>query len=141
MGLFDKLKGSVGIGQPHLSVTLENNQVHRGTAIKGKIMLTAQDREVPVNNIEIAFTQILKQKELNEKKKTHEIKSHSVKLAKKDIPKNGQLLKAGQSISDDFAIDISSEAPPTAQLVSYRLHISVDMGGLDASETLEIFVV
>jgi sporulation-control protein spo0M len=141
MGIIDKLKGSVGIGQPHLSVTLENSQVHRGTAIKGKIMLTAQDREVAINNIAIVFTQIIKQSELNEKKKTHEMKNHSVKLAQKDIPKNGQLLKAGQSISDDFTIDISSEAPSTAQLVSYRLHIAVDMDGMDASETLEIFVV
>jgi sporulation-control protein spo0M len=141
MGLFDKLKGSVGIGQPNLSVTVENNQVHRGTSIKGKITLTAQDHDVPVNHIEIVFTQILKERELNEKKKTQEIKSHPVKLAKKDIPKNGQLLKAGQSISDDFSIDISSEALPTAQLVSYRLHITVDMGGLDTSETIEIFVV
>jgi sporulation-control protein spo0M len=141
MGLFDKLKGSVGIGQPNLSVTLENNQVHRGTSIKGKIKLTAQDRDVPVNNIEIVFTQVIKESVLNEKKKIHEIKSHPVKLAKKEIAKGGQLLKAGQSTSDDFMIDISSEAPPTAQLVSYTLHISVDMGGLDASETLEIFVV
>ena len=141
MGLFDKLKGSVGIGQPNLSVTLENSQVHRGAAIKGKIKLTAQDHDVPVNHIAIVFTQIIKEKELNEKKKTQEIKSQSVKLAKKDIPKNGQLLKAGESISDDFSIDISSEAPPTAQFVSYRLHITVDMGGLDTSETLEIFVV
>lgn len=141
MGLFDKLKGSIGIGQPNLSVILENNQIHRGASIKGKITLTAQDRDVQVNHIEIVFTQIIKEKELNEKKKTQEINSHSVKLAKKDIPKNGQLLKAGQSISDDFSIDISSEAPPTAQMVSYRLHISVDMDGMDTSETIEIFVV
>lgn len=141
MGLFDKLKGSVGIGQPKLSVKLENNQVHRGASIKGKITLTAEERDVPVNNIEIIFMQIMKERELNEKKKIHEIKSHSTKLAQKEIPKNGQLLKARQSISDDFTIDISSDAPPTAQSVSYALHVTADIAGLDASETMEIFVV
>ena len=141
MGLLDKLKGSVGIGQPKLSVTLENNQVHRGASIQGKIMLTAEDRDVTVNNFEITFTQILKDNVWNEKKKINEPKSHFTKLAKKDISKGGQLLKAKQSISDDFIIDISSEAPPTAQSVSYALHVTADMSGLDDSETLEIFVV
>lgn len=141
MGLLDKLKGSMGIGQPNLTVTLENNQVHRGTSIKGKLKLTAQDHDVPVNNIEIVFTQIIKEKVVTEKNQIPELKSNPVKLAKKDIAKNGQVLKAGQSISDDFTIDISSEAPPTAQFVSYRLSVSVDMSGLDTSETIEIFVV
>jgi VCBS repeat-containing protein len=141
MGLLDKLKGSVGIGQPELSVILENNQVHRGASIKGKITLTAEEREVAVNNFVIIFTQIMKDSKWNEKKKTHESKNHYTKLAQKEIPKKGQLLKAGQSISDDFTIDISSDAPPTAQSVSYSLHVTADIAGLDASETMEIFVV
>lgn len=141
MGIFDKLKASVGIGQPHLSVTVENNQVHRGASIKGKITLTAQDKDATINGFEIVFQQVIKEKVLNEKKKTHEIVNNSVTLAKKQIPKNGQVLKANQSHSEDISIDISSDAPPTGQHVSYFLNVTADISGLDTSENMEIYVV
>ena len=141
MGIFDKLKASVGIGQPHLSLTVENNQVHRGASIKGKITLTAQDKDATINGFEIVFQQILKEKVLNEKKKMHELVNSSVTLAKKQIAKNGQVLKANQSHSEDISIDISSDAPPTGQMVSYFLHVTADISGLDTSENIEIYVV
>jgi sporulation-control protein spo0M len=141
MGIFDKLKASVGIGQPDLSVTVENNQVHRGASIKGKITLTAKDKEALVNGFEVVFTQIIKESVLNEKKKTHEIQNNSVTLAKKQIPKGGQVLKATQSLYEDISIDISSDALPTGQTVSYFLHVTADISGLDTSENMEIYVV
>lgn len=141
MGFFDKLKASVGIGQPKMTVTVENTQVQRGGTISGKLSLTAQEREVPVKQFEIEFTQIKTTREWNAQKKDYEDRKHFTTIAKKEIPKGGQVLKAKESMTEDFSIDVSGGILSTGQSITYMLKVAADIPGLDASEKVEIFVV
>ncbi len=141
MGFFDKIKAAVGVGQPKMSVTVNNTQVQRGTAISGKCTLTAQDRQVPIEKFEIEFTQIRTTREWNAEKNDFENKKHFTTIAKKEVPMNGHILKAKESISEDFSIEASSDILSTGQSISYMLKVSADIPGLDASEKIEIFVV
>lgn len=141
MGFFDKLKASVGIGQPKMALTLENTQVQRGQALKGKFTLTAKDREVPIKQFEVELIQIKTTREWSDATKNYVDRKHNTTIAKKEIPKNDHVLKSNESISDEFSIDISGGIFSTGQSISYEVKVSADIPGLDASDRAAVFVV
>lgn len=141
MGFFDKLKASVGIGQPKMELTLENSQVQRGSALKGKFTLTAKDREVPIKQFEIELIQIKTTREWSDTTKKMVDRKHNSTIAKKEIPKNDHVLKANESISDEFSIEVGGGIFSTGQSIAYEVKVAADIPGLDASARADVFVV
>jgi sporulation-control protein spo0M len=140
MGFFDKLKASVGIGQPKMALTLDSTQVQRGTALKGKFTLTAKDREVPIKQFEVELIQTRTTREWSDAQKDYVNRKHNSTIVKKEIPKNGYVLKANESISDEFSFEVSDGILPTGSSISYAVKVAADIPGLDASDRLEVYV-
>ncbi len=141
MGFFDKLKASVGIGQPKMELTLENSQVQRGGTLKGKFTLTAKDREVPIKQFDVELIQIKTTREWSDATKKYVDRKHNSTIAKKEIPKNDHMLKANESISDEFSIEVSGGIFSTGQSIAYEVKVGADIPGLDASDRADVFVV
>ncbi len=60
MGLFDKIKASVGIGQPKVEVKMSNTTIHSDQPISGVIEITAQKTQAIIDEVKLEF--ILKTK-------------------------------------------------------------------------------
>lgn len=140
MGFFDKLKASVGIGQPKMALTLETTQVSRGSTLNGSFTLTAKDREVPIKQFEIELIQIKTTREWSDTTKDYVNRKHNTTIVKKEIPKNDHVLKANESISDKFSIEISTGILATGQSIAYEVKVNADIPGLDASAKAELYV-
>lgn len=140
MGFFDKLKASVGIGQPKMALTLDSTQVQRGSALKGTFTLTAKEREVPIKQFEIELVQTRTTREWSDTQKDYVNRKHNSTIVKKEIPKNGHVLKSKESISDSFSFDVSDGILPTGSSISYAVKVSADIPGLDASDSSEVYV-
>lgn len=140
MGFFDKLKASVGIGQPKMQLTVNSTQVKAGATLAGSFTLTAQDREVPVKQFEVELIQVKTTREWSDTTKDYVNRKHNNTLVKKVIAKNDEVIKAKQSMTESFEVIVPSDVFSTGQWYSYQLKVSADIPGLDASDKAEIFV-
>ncbi|OFY90510.1 MAG: hypothetical protein A3K10_09215 [Bacteroidetes bacterium RIFCSPLOWO2_12_FULL_31_6] len=140
MGFFDKLKASIGIGQPELSIKLDSNQVKAGTSIKGTITLTGKSRDIPVEKLLIEFLEVTTRREWNSATKSYMDKKTEQVLGKLDFPKNNQVLKVGESMTESFTLAVS---PVTfsGNPYSHKVKASADLPGLDPRKTEDVFIV
>lgn len=53
MGLFDKIKASVGIGQPKIEIKMFDKTIHDDALINGWIVITAQKSQAVINEVKL----------------------------------------------------------------------------------------
>lgn len=141
MGFFDKLKASVGIGQPKVDFTLQSNQIKRGESIKGSATLTGGSGNVPVKFVLIEHVEILTRREWSDTlKKMVDVKVRNT-VNKTQINKNDEVLASGAVMNVDFELPVSISAMNTGHPYAHELKISLDVPGLDPSKTHEIFIL
>ena len=141
MGFFSKLKSAVGIGNPKITIQLDSNQIRRGDSIKGTINLTGASGEVPVTALMAEFVEIITSERWNETSKSYQKHNEEKTLGKVNIPKAGQIVKEGETISEKFEIAVSPNAYISAYPTSHKLKVSADVPGLDPSAKEEIFIL
>ena len=140
MGFFDKIKAAVGIGQPDIQVNLDSSQVKAGTTIKGSITLTGKSREVPVDKLLVEFVEITTRREWSDVTKGYVDKKTEQVLGKMEFPKNNQMLKDGQSMTETFSIAVSP-VTYSGTPFSHKVKASADLPGLDPRKAIDVFIV
>jgi len=141
MGFFDKIKAMVGIGQPKMDFTLQTTQIRRGDSIKGKAVLTGGSREVPVKSFVIEHIEILTRREWNDSlNKTVDNKIRNT-VNKIEIPKNNEVITAGNTMEIEFELPVSTGAMNTGHPYAHELKVAADCPGLDPSKTVDIFIL
>jgi sporulation-control protein spo0M len=141
MGFFDKIKAMVGIGQPKMEFTLQTTQIRRGDSIKGKAVLTGGSREVPVKSFLIEHIEILTRREWSDSlNKTVDNKVRNT-VNKIEIPKNNEVITAGNTMEVEFELPVSTGAMNTGHPYAHELKVSADCPGLDPSKTVDIFIL
>lgn len=142
MGFFDKVKASVGIGQPKLEIILSNKQCRQSELLKGKMVLEGKARECPIDHFMVQFLEIKTETEVSYKDgepQRREIKKKQV-MGEHKFPMNGKAIREGEKVEVDFEFNIS-HAWLSGHPFSHKLEASVDMPGLDPRASVEIFVV
>jgi sporulation-control protein spo0M len=141
MGFFDKIKAMVGIGQPKMDFSLQTTQIRRGDSIKGKAVLTGGSREVPVKSFVIEHIEILTRREWSDSlNKTVDNKIRNT-VNKIEIPKNNEVITAGNTMEIEFELPVSTGAMNTGHPYAHELKVSADCPGLDPSKTVDIFIL
>lgn len=141
MGFFSKLKAAVGIGNPKIEFSLENTQVPRGNSFKGTIKLTGSSGEIPVTSFIVELVEEVTQKRWNGNTKKEETFVVDTTIAKIILPKNGQIIKENEILSESFEILVSPNAHITSFPVEHKLKVSADIPGLDSRAKQDVFIV
>lgn len=141
MGFFDKLKASVGIGQPKVEINLESAQIKRGDSIRGTAILTGGSGEAPIKYVTIEHVEIITRKEWNSSREQMvDTKTKNI-INKLQIPKDNEILPAGGVMRIDFELPVSTGAMNTGFPYAHELKVSLDVPGLDPTRTVEIFIL
>ena len=140
MGFFDKLKASVGIGQPKIEIKVTGTQFKRSDPIKGQITLTGKTKEVPVDSINVEFVEARVEQVWSDTLKKYVDEKKEQVVGKVNIPKGKYILKPEEVITEPFEM-IISHAMVSGHPWSHKIKASADLPGLDPRTSVEIFVV
>jgi hypothetical protein len=134
MGLFDKIKSAVGVGNPKLSLDLDPPVFSWGLPIAGSILLAAQERATPVKSITLRLVCDADVVEPDGRKL-----SRRTEVAETTMPfaGDGHLFAAHQKRRFDFSLD-PGDGGGTVDGATYTLLASADCPGLDPSTSMVI---
>lgn len=134
MGLFDKIKSAVGVGNPKLSLDLDPPVFSWGLPIGGSILIAAQERATPVKSITLRLVCDAEVVEADGRKL-----SRRTEVAETTLPfaGDGHLFAAHQKRRFDFSLD-PGNGGGTVDGASYTLLASADCPGLDPSTSMVI---
>lgn len=136
MGFFDKLKSSVGIGQPKVELVLDTNMIDMGNQLNCTINITGGTPELPMKEVGITINQIQKYKDNEGKPKTD--KNRVLRHA---LPWDGQLLEVEGSASFEIPINIPEKILPSEKNLKYEIRGWLDIPGMDASQKHDLTIL
>ena len=139
MGFFDKIKASVGIGQPKLEIQVTGTQFKRSEPIKGTLSLTGKSREVAVDSINVEFVEIKVQQVWSDTLKKYVDEKKEQVIGKVNIPKGKYMLKPEETITENFELTVN-HAMVSGHPWSHKIKAAADTPGLDPRASVEIFV-
>lgn len=144
MGLFDKLKAAVGVGQPtveiYTGITKYNNQTQFSISkwLNAEIVVTGGARETSIQAIEFMLIETCVVSKKQEDGSIQEEKIEQV-IAKQRYAFTDKVLKPGEAISQVGSLDISN-ARVSGIPFSHKIRASVDCPGLDPKKEMEVFL-
>lgn len=141
MGLFDKLKSAVGIGQPKLEVVLATDQIKRGESIKGSIIIHGGSKDVALKMITVEHVEIVSRREWSEAQNKMIDRTIRSTVNKLSMPKNQEILVAGTQITEEFELPVSPMAMNSGHPYSHELKVSLDVPGLDPTKSMKLYII
>ncbi|MDX2362583.1 MAG: sporulation protein [Crocinitomicaceae bacterium] len=136
MGLWDKIKSNVGIGQPKVELVLDTNMIAMGGQVTCTINITGGTRELPMKEVGITINQIQKYKDGDGKPKTD-----TNRVLKHALPLDGQLLEVEGSASFELPINIPEKILPSEKNLKYEIRGWLDIPGMDASQKHDLTIL
>jgi len=141
MGLFDKLKGAVGLGQPKLSVNLSSSSIKRGNSIAGTITIGEAKRELPIKEFVVQHIEIYHTEKWDKNRGEMVPSKEESVVNKLVIPMSGHTLKAGESLNKEFELEVSDQSKVSQKPYTHKLKVYADTPGLDPKKAQEIFIL
>lgn len=136
MGLFDKIKASVGIGGAKVELELEPGSVPRGGYAKGQVIVRAGKLEQKCNGVivELKRTKVVRQ---SVEGKMQDVNVTDT-LAEENLAQYEQDLRPGDEFRYNYSIMVPDEGGEE-QRVTYELRASADIpGAIDPSDTKKV---
>lgn len=135
MGFLDSLLGMFGIGQPKISITIDNNQVKQGALVRGTVTITGGRRPLPLTAV------IVKVQQKEEKKTESGTTTNSDTKFELNIPQGGRTVEPNHSMSFDFVVQVPADTNASGGAFRHEIEGSADVPGWDPSAEAKITVL
>ncbi len=133
MGIFDKMKSMVGIGNPTLKLDLDPPIFVDGEPMNGSILIAAQERPTRVQKITIQLVCDIETARADGTTTTQRIE-----LGESVIPFDGDGFQLTANAKRRLPFELTPRAMEVPPSAAYRLIASADCPGLDPTTTLVV---